>query len=179
MAVPTREGRQDYRTPRAFYAELEARFGRFLMDAAADDANHLAPLYYTASSSALRPEAPWAANTYCNPPYGRADGGVEAWARKADHEARAHGVQVVMLLNVQVTSTHWFHELVWRPFRRDGWPVVEPVEGRIAFGTEAGAAPAGAPFACLLIVWQARGKGPVDFSRPGHGGPCPGPGKGA
>jgi hypothetical protein len=55
------QSKQDYRTPVEFLDAVRRRFNvdAFAVDLAADDDNHVAPVYYTAAEDALKPANGW------------------------------------------------------------------------------------------------------------------------
>lgn len=62
--------KDDWRTPKWLFDWCESRYGEFVLDAAADDTNHLCEEYLTKETNAL--EFPWhqvGTNVFCNPPY--------------------------------------------------------------------------------------------------------------
>src|SRR5574343_269304 len=113
MNAATRElmfssARQDWTTPRDFYAELDAEF-HFELDAAASDENHLAPCYYTEDSGGGGLDRKWYVSTFCNPRYGR--GVTGRWVEKASREVREGRCPVAVLLLPSRTDTAWWHEI--------------------------------------------------------------------
>lgn len=100
--------KQDYRTPLEFLEAVRRRFGidAFALDLAADDENHVAPLYYTAENDALARANGWTTKSrglaWCNPPYAR----IGRWVEKAWNESR-RGARLVMLIPAAVGSNYW------------------------------------------------------------------------
>jgi phage N-6-adenine-methyltransferase len=80
---------QEWETPAALFAALDAEFG-FDLDAAATDENAKCPRYFTKATDALRQR--WEGVVFLNPPYGHQ---VGRWVRKA-HEEAQRGATVSM-----------------------------------------------------------------------------------
>jgi phage N-6-adenine-methyltransferase len=113
MTMPAQrpgQSKQDYRTPPDFLTAVKARLGirEFAIDLAADDANPVAPIYYTETDNALLQSWAHPGWGWCNPPF--AD--LEPWVEKANWEAE-HGwaadqrAQVAMLVPASVGSNWW------------------------------------------------------------------------
>ena len=78
--------REDWRTPPDLFRSLDEEF-HFTLDAAANEANHLCPRYYSKLDSAFA-HAWTGERVFCNPPYGRDSG---RWIAKFAHEAGGGG----------------------------------------------------------------------------------------
>lgn len=124
--------RQDYETPMAVVAALEARYGPFEIDFAATEANKKAPRCFTPAQDSLQQD--WTGlRGYLNPPYGRMTGpfvrkGVTSKAR------------TTCLLPAR-TDTKWFHAYIWDAEKHRPRPNVVAFElrkGRIKFENPAG-----------------------------------------
>lgn len=127
--------RQDWRTPRWLFDQLNAEF-RFDLDLAASHDNYLCPHYYTESHDALtRRWAPY--SCWCNPPYKR----LGPWVQKAYDESRK-GATVVMLLPAS-TDSRWYHDII-QPHAE-----VRFLRGRLKF--EGAKHPA--TFASMIVVF--------------------------
>lgn len=95
-----------WQTPPWLFRLLDDEF-HFDLDAAASDANHLCPIYYTAEMDALKQE--WgkdAKSAYCNPPYGRL---IAGFVKKAHEQTLKHPSLTVTLLIPARTDTKWWH----------------------------------------------------------------------
>lgn len=104
--VAASSARDDWRTPLDLYRAVSRTWGPFTLDAAASDANHLAPAWYTVDDNAL--EQDWPGTVWVNPPYGRE---LARWADKAISEVRAgHSERVVMLVPAR-PDTNWSRRL--------------------------------------------------------------------
>lgn len=138
---------QDWRTPPALFATLNAEFGPCDLDLAASAENALVSTYYTAANNALT--RAWHRDGrigWCNPPYARAWQG--RFVEKAVAE-RAHGFRTVLLLPAR-TDTQTFHRWLydvttdaWRPHVR-----VRFLPQRVRFSNAA----TGAPFPSMVVV---------------------------
>lgn len=131
----------EWRTPPEVFEPLNAEFG-FTLDVAADSANHLCPLYYTAGDNALI--KPWAPEVcWMNPPYSM----VKEFLAKAVEE-RAKGAVVVGLLPGR-TDTKWFHSYVY------GKAEVRFIKGRVKFiSPDSTQGQNSAPFPSIVVVWR-------------------------
>ena len=104
--------RQDYSTPHAFIAAVEARFGPLVCDLAASHANAKAPKFYDETIGSL--EQPWAdndptGNLWINPPFRK----IDPWAAKcAEESSKRHGL--ILMLTPASIDTHWFARHVHR-----------------------------------------------------------------
>lgn len=121
------QSKQDYQTPIEFLDAVRRRFGleAFALDVASDEANHVAPLYYTAADDALAPANGWTTRSggffWCNPPYSR----VGPWVAKAWAESR-RGARGFVLIPAAVGSNYWRDYV-------DGKAFVLLLNGRITF----------------------------------------------
>lgn len=131
--------REDWTTPPAVFAELDAEFG-FTLDPCSSDENALCVKHYTLADDGLRQR--WAPErVYMNPPYGRE---VGKWVRKAHDEALL-GALVVGLVPSR-TDTAWWHD--WIQDKAE----VRFLRGRLKFG---GRRVNSAPFPSAVVVWRA------------------------
>ncbi len=111
----------EWATPDWLWRPLHWEF-RFTVDAAASDANHKLPRYWTQETNGLK--QPWQGErVWCNPPYSD----VEPWVAKAHEEARIGQFLAVLLVPVR-TDREWYHRYCIGPHceRRD-------INGRIRF----------------------------------------------
>lgn len=139
MTTTTIERRDDWRTPWAIFAPLQAEYG-FTLDAAASTDNTLCPTYFDEQTNGLT--SSWEKHrVWVNPPY--AD--IGPWVRKAIDAADEDGVFSCLLLPASV-DTAWWHLALRRA-------QVHLFRGRIAFVDPTGfgrSAPKQAN--CLVIV---------------------------
>lgn len=110
----------DWATPPAFVAALEAEFGKFDLDPCATDQTAKADRYFTIEENGL--VQPWAGLVFVNPPYSN----VAPWIEKAIAEWEAGRARSLLLLPNN-TDTTWFHDLVLAKCH------VRFLRGRIAF----------------------------------------------
>lgn len=133
-------------TPQALFDELNAEFGPFTLDVAADEYNAKCLTYFDQFVNGL--EQDWDGHgldpAWMNPPYGR---GIKAWVKKAAECKR----RVVCLLPAR-TCTKWWHRYVWDKKADAPYPGVRVrfIEGRVKFGK----AKAGAPFPSVVVVFR-------------------------
>lgn len=98
--------KQDWGTPRAFFAVLQAEYG-FTLDVCAAVYNTLLPRWYGPGSAVAEDglRVSWAGERcFCNPPYED----IESWLRKGLLEC-AEGAFSVFLVPAN-TDTRWFHQ---------------------------------------------------------------------
>ena len=162
-------GYQEWRTPPAFFAALDAEF-HFTIDVAASDQDHLCSRYYTKEQDGLR--QPWAGEVvWCNPPYGN----VYPWVEKACQEAAFHGATCVLLLN-PCTDTAWFHNFIWddRLHRPRSGVEVRLLPGRIRFLDQYGLPGPSPRHPNMLAVFRRASVAHLDVSGglPLHQGDC-------
>jgi phage N-6-adenine-methyltransferase len=104
------EGRQNWRTPKSVFFALDSEF-RFQLDVAADDENHLCPLYYTEADNALARE--WIGPAFLNPPFSdgeyKGERGLSAWLLKAREQADLGGTVVVLAPGDWSPGWFWKH----------------------------------------------------------------------
>lgn len=139
--------RDRWRTPADEFARLNAQYGPFTLDCAADETNHLTPLWLGPGSgrAADALAIDWCnydgtpARCYCNPPFSL----VERFVAHAHNQVMKGAARSATLLVPAATDVRWFHKFVWnaeigqpRPFVKVNFSV-----GRIRFlrpdGTEA------------------------------------------
>lgn len=138
--------RNEWRTPPDLFALLHRRYG-FTVDAAASEANHLLPRYWTAQESGLRD---WSGErVFCNPPYGSSDAAYPVWLRHAQGETSAFRCPFAALLVPFDPST-----TVWRDVV-DGYASdVLMLAGRVRFLRPDGRPDKAANFASAIVVYQ-------------------------
>jgi phage N-6-adenine-methyltransferase len=127
--------KDDWETPPAFFAELDAEFG-FTLDACATAATAKCGAFFTPADDALLRS--WDGVVWMNPPYGRQ---ISAWVEKAFTEA-VRGATVVCLLPAR-TSTAWWHDYCMRG-------EVRFIRGRLKFV----GAPSAAPFPSAVVIFR-------------------------
>lgn len=98
---------QTRRTPRWFYASLDARFGPFVLDAFAQRHNALCARFYTVRDDGTR--APWLDVTFANPPFAIIAQAVEHAVAEAERE-RARSI----VLGPVGCSQRWYREFAIR-----------------------------------------------------------------
>lgn len=132
----------EWATPQTFFNTLDAEFN-FTLDPCATHQNAKCDRYFTSGIDGLKQD--WGKErVFCNPPYGRA---LPHWTRKC-FEASKQGALVVALLPAS-TSTHWFHDWVYRRAE------LRFVRGGLKFGD----ATRPAPFGSVVAIYQPYGKG--------------------
>lgn len=126
----------EWATPRAMFAALDAEFG-FDLDPCASAENATCARYFTKADDGLR--HPWRGVVFMNPPYGDE---IARWVRKAYDEAQ-DGSVVVALVPAR-TDTAWWHDYVTRSAE------IRFLRGRLRFGNS----PNSAPFPSAVVVFR-------------------------
>lgn len=127
----------EWGTPSAFFAELDAEF-HFDLDPCATVENHKCPHFFTKEDDGLLQN--WGGhNVFCNPPYGKA---IKDWVRKCYEESKKPGTLVVMLIPAR-TDTSYFHDYIYHKARE-----VRFIRGRLHYN-DAGPA----PFPSMVVVF--------------------------
>lgn len=123
------EDTDDRRTLPEVYDPLNAEFGPFTLDAAANRINAKCDQFYTLETSGL--EGSWACHTvWCNPPYSD----ISPWVRKAlDETSSGSCKRVVMLLPANRCEQRWWQDLI-EPQRDKGRVTTRFLRGRPRFG---------------------------------------------
>lgn len=142
--------RQTWRTPAALFAELRARFC-FDVDAAADDSNHLLPIYWTIRENGIAQLADETNDhrAFVNPPYDD----IAPWVDVA--LVRGYRGALTVLLLPSRTDQAWFVRAlsgeIW--FSR----------GRIQFEPPPGVKPSSNSCGSVLVVFdpETMGRGVV------------------
>lgn len=146
--------KDDYETPAALFAALDAEFA-FALDVAATATNRKLPVYLGPDRTDAWTDAlvvNWrraAAGGACfmNPPYSRCSQFMVKAAREA------YGGATVVALVPARTDTRWWHAYVWDNVRHQSRPGVEVrfLQGRVKFGTMT----SGAPFPSVVVVLRS------------------------
>lgn len=158
MTIETAAPRDDKRTPAWFFAQCQRRYGPFHIDAAANAANALCPVWF--GEGGVAPDAlacswkrQWLADTshepatvWCNPPYGPAKT-IPKWIAHARHQRDKYRTRILMLLPAD-TSTVWFQD-VWHT------ELCELVPFRLAFEASDGSTKGNSAKFGSLLVWIA------------------------
>jgi phage N-6-adenine-methyltransferase len=101
------KGRQNWRTPKWLFDALNAKYGPFTLDAAADYINHLCDSYYSEEHSGLLHTWHDHKKVFVNPPFTN----MRAWVDKALYEHEFNNVDTVMIAPGNISSS-WFHRAV-------------------------------------------------------------------
>ena len=126
----------EWATPAAFFAELDAEF-HFDLDPCATPGNAKCADFYTIETDGLTQN--WGGRrVFCNPPYGREIG---RWVRKCYEESSR--AELVVLLIPARTDTAYFHDYIYHKARE-----VRFIRGRLHFN-EAGPA----PFPSMVVIF--------------------------
>lgn len=133
--------------------------GGFDLDAAASDALHVCPVYYTVLDDGL--SLPWRGRVWVNPPYGRVE---ELWVAKAVREVLAGRADLVVMLLPAKTGKVWFQRYVMG--RKGGAPRgelrlrypcadVDFVKGRVRYVKPDGSPGDVAGFPSVALLFEA------------------------
>lgn len=114
-----------WRTPDWLYNALNATYGPFDVDLAADAENTKCEKFYSIQTNALVHDWHLAGkNGFCNPPYSN----LSLWLQKAKRESTAHKFRSTFVLPVWNGEQYWL-DAVYRYGARE----VRQIFGRIAF----------------------------------------------
>lgn len=127
----------EWETPQDFFNSLNNEF-HFTLDAAASDANHKVPRYYTIEDNALARS--WAGETvFLNPPYSQ----IKEWVKKAYIEHLQPKKTIVLLIPAR-TDTKYFHKYIYHRSE------IRFIKGRLKFGGKDNA-----PFPSMLAIFRS------------------------
>lgn len=130
--------RQDWRTPKAIFDDLNSEFD-FTCDVAASSENALLPVYFTSDSDGLKQS--WKGQVcFCNPPFVH----TAKWVRKALMEAQENHTTTVMILPARTGNKIW-HEVILPRCE------VRFIAGRVHFD----GADYPAPFDLAVVIFRA------------------------
>lgn len=133
-------------TPQWLVDACAELWGPFDLDPAADEYNHKAPAFWTATDDGLH--KPWHGRVWCNPPYGA---GIGDWCRRAAEVTDKGEAALVVACIPARTDTSYWHAWVMRAEQ------VRLLRGRVAFGDQ----DMPAPFPTAIVLWRGRmRKGP-------------------
>lgn len=135
--------KMDWRTPQAFFDDLNREF-HFVLDAAAMPENAKCTQYFTPETDGLSWSWDVGGSVFCNPPYGRKIG---KWVQKAYSEYVRGGVTIVMLIPAR-TDTSYFHDYIY------GKAEIRFLRGRLKFEDENGVAMNPAPFPSMVVIFR-------------------------
>lgn len=135
--------KMDWRTPQAFFDDLNREF-HFVLDAAAMPENAKCTQYFTPETDGLSRSWDVGGSVFCNPPYGRKIG---KWVQKAYSEYVRGGVTIVMLIPAR-TDTSYFHDYIY------GKAEIRFLRGRLKFEDENGVAMNPAPFPSMVVIFR-------------------------
>lgn len=136
--------RMDWPTPQKVFLELDREF-HFDLDACATKENAKCAKFISPEQDAFAIDWPGRV-VFCNPPYGRKNGGLLRWVKKAYEEA-SKGKIVVMFIPAR-TDTKYFHEYCLRA-SREGHGEIRFLDHRVSFGNDNNA-----PFPSMVVVFR-------------------------
>lgn len=131
----------NWRTPRYLYSQLDAEFN-FVLDACADDKNHLCDRYYSLGNDALLPDNFWDVSTFANIPYST----PRPFYRKAFEESFKWQIPVVLLVKVATSENYWVD------YVKDAH--VRLIHGRLKFLDENNTPHYGATFGSAIVIFS-------------------------
>lgn len=139
----------EWRTPEWVYKP----YGPFDLDAAATAENTLAPKFITKEDNAFYKTwdhyVPRGSKIWCNPPYSKQGGPLNAWITVFLMERNLNGMHIIACLPSD-TSTKWFHYLYYEmnSFHRK----IHFLKPRVRFIDPATGKPGGSPKFGTIIV---------------------------
>jgi site-specific DNA-methyltransferase (adenine-specific) len=128
----------EWSTPPELFADLDAEFGPFTLDACATAENAKCAAFFTRSVDGLAQR--WTGRVWLNPPYGRA---ICQWLRKALESVQSGDAKLVVCLVPVRVDTSWWHDHAVRG-------EVRFLRSRVRFG----GAESGAPFPSAVVVFR-------------------------
>lgn len=128
----------EWATPQQFFDALDAEFGPFTVDVAANAWNAKCAAFFTEEQDGL--QQIWTGRVWCNPPYGP---GIDKWVAKGWEAVRDGHAQVAVLFVPARTDTRWWHDVVMAHASE-----VRFIRGRVKFGGKGGA-----PFPSCVVVF--------------------------
>lgn len=166
MPIPNTTGTDGWRTPPVILDHVVARYGRIDLDLAAADQRVAVCPSYVGPGRAPGPWTdgltwnPWAwtaprrSHIWCNPPYSREGGGLEAWCQRF-HEASLAGYRVTALFFAR-TETR-----AWHLYVREAYEV-SFLRRRVKFLHPTTGQPVGtAPAPSVLVHWSGSNAAPM------------------
>ncbi len=132
------KNRDNWATPQAFFAELDAEF-HFNLDPCATPETSKCEKFFTWEDNGLIQH--WDGNVFVNPPYGR---GLANWFMKAIDEIHLGNAKVVVFLVPARTDTAWFHDQVL------GKAELRFIRGRLKYDD----IKQSAPFPSMLVIYR-------------------------
>lgn len=145
LAVHFSSATDDWATPQYLFDQLDAKYGPFMLDVCATDANKKCRFFFNEEMDGLAQD--WHSTfmhnnrVWMNPPYGRTIG---HWVEKAYRQSK-RGCLVCCLLPAR-TDTRWFHDFIYNKPN----VTIEFVKGRLKFGK----AKNSAPFPSMVVVFH-------------------------
>lgn len=127
----------EWETPDDVFNNLNNEFN-FTLDAAASDANHKCPRYYTIEDDAL--SRSWGGEVvFLNPPYSQ----IKEWVKKAYYEHLQPKTTIVLLIPAR-TDTKYFHKYIYHRCE------IRFIKGRLKFSNKDNA-----PFPSMLAIFRS------------------------
>ncbi len=151
---------QEWETPPEFFQRFHRAYD-FTVDACASAENKKLDKFWSVEQDGLAQS--WKGErVWLNPPYENRKPGQQAWVRKALHEVRENGCELVVCLLPARTDTRLFHDVIMKA------SYIYFVKGRLKFV----GAPASAVFPSMVVVFDQlhyRGLDPWWSVRPTFG----------
>jgi phage N-6-adenine-methyltransferase len=143
--------KMDWPTPDKIFKMLDETY-HFDLDACASKENAKCANFISPEQGAF--EIPWDGKAvFCNPPYGRKNGGILRWCKKAYEESqRGEGRVVVMFIPAR-TDTKYFHQYCLRA-SREGHGEIHFLDHRVSFGKDNKGKVNNAPFPSMVVVFR-------------------------
>lgn len=151
MNVHFQHKSDEWETPQDLFDSLDAEFGPFDMDVAANAKNSKCSYFASKEDDALTQD--WMKTNWCNPPYSR----VLEFVSKAQQET-TKGNTTVMLIPAR-TDTRFFHDYIYQKpnvevrFLKGRIKFVSP-DGGLLRGTKMNGSNNAAPFPSMIVVFR-------------------------
>lgn len=146
--------KRNWPTPVPLFQWCDKKYGKFQMDFAASKENTKCKFWLGPGSRC--PDAfaveDWSfggriKKGFLNPEYGR--GITGKWVKYAYHQAMSGSGLVICMLLPSRTDQAWYHDYLWKPFKKDQCDL-EPIKGRVWFE----GAKNGAPFPSVIATYN-------------------------
>jgi len=143
----------EWETPQELFDQLNAEFGPFDMDVAANAHNSKCSYFAGLDTKEDGLQSAWMKKNWCNPPYSR----VKEFAAKAESEAK-QGKMTVMLIPAR-TDTRFFHDHIYNKpsvevrFLKGRIKFISP-DGKLLRGTRMNGSNNAAPFPSMVVIFK-------------------------
>jgi phage N-6-adenine-methyltransferase len=159
----------EWETPKNFFGGLENYFGKFDVDLASSESNHLCDEYYTLKNSAFDNQYIYQKRIYCNPPYSNITPWCKlaldivenaAYMEAAFDDCSKKNTEVVMLLPATIGTKVWHEKIFAYPEFVDS---IYIVKGRLRFTVDGVSQGTPRFDSCVVYFRNSYSNGEIDF----------------